>query len=120
MKQFAAALASIFALLLVSPDRPPQASSCLDATTTSLQDVGNGPAGPEVGKDVSLPAPSASKFKRQTVKYVTEEAPGTIVIDTNRKFLYYVVGGGKAIRYGIGVGREGFGWHGIVHVGRKE
>jgi lipoprotein-anchoring transpeptidase ErfK/SrfK len=120
MKQFAAALASIFVLLLVSAVPAAQASSFLDEINNSLQDVGSGPAGPDVGKDVSLPAPSTSKFRRQTVKYVTGEAPGTIVIDTNRKFLYYVVGGGKAIRYGIGVGREGFGWHGIVHVGRKE
>jgi len=59
------------------------------------------------------------KFDRQEVAYATEEAPGTIVIDTKNKFLYYVESGGKALRMGVGVGREGFGWSGTVHVGAK-
>ncbi|WMS41231.1 L,D-transpeptidase [Acuticoccus sp. MNP-M23] len=58
-------------------------------------------------------------FKRQVVDFRTAEKPGTIVIDGNRHFLYFVMPGFKAIRYGIGVGREGFGWAGIVNVGRK-
>ena len=58
-------------------------------------------------------------FRRQVVTFRTKEKPGTIIIDSNKHFLYLVQPGFKAIRYGIGVGREGFGWAGIVRVGRK-
>ena len=59
------------------------------------------------------------QFRRQVVRYNTGEQPGTIVIDTGAHFLYYVTGGGQAIRYGVGVGRTGFGWKGTVRVGGK-
>ncbi len=49
----------------------------------------------------------------------TGEQPGTIVIDTKSRYLYLVLAGGKAKRYGVGVGREGFGWTGRVAIGRK-
>ncbi len=49
-----------------------------------------------------------SKYRRQTVNFQTSEKPGTIIVDTANKHLYFVEGGGKAIRYGIGVGKEGF------------
>jgi lipoprotein-anchoring transpeptidase ErfK/SrfK len=58
-------------------------------------------------------------LRRQVVSYATAEAAGTIVIDTPNTYLYYVLGGGKAIRYGIGVGREGFTWSGVKSVERK-
>ena len=58
-------------------------------------------------------------LKRQIVNYRTSEAPGTIVIDTPNTHLYFVLPGGKAIRYGIGVGREGFTWSGVKTVERK-
>jgi lipoprotein-anchoring transpeptidase ErfK/SrfK len=57
-------------------------------------------------------------FRMQTVKFRTAEKPGTIIIDGNQHFLYLVQPNHQAIRYGIGVGREGFGWAGIVRVGR--
>lgn len=57
-------------------------------------------------------------FRRQIVTFRTAEKPGTIIIDGNQHFLYLVVPGLKAMRYGIGVGRDGFGWAGIVRVGR--
>jgi len=60
------------------------------------------------------------RFRRQTVSYNTHEAPGTIVIDTPNTYLYYVLGGGRAIRYGIGVGRDGFTWAGVQSVARKQ
>jgi lipoprotein-anchoring transpeptidase ErfK/SrfK len=60
-----------------------------------------------------------SKFKRQVVSYPTAEAPGTVVIDTPNTFLYLVLGNGKALRYGIGVGREGFTWAGTKTVEKK-
>ncbi|WP_026381324.1 L,D-transpeptidase [Afifella pfennigii] len=59
------------------------------------------------------------KYGRQTVRYTGGEKPGTVIIDTRAKFLYYVLPGRRAVRYGVGVGREGFGWSGEVHVGRK-
>ena len=55
-------------------------------------------------------------LRRQTVAYSGREAPGTIVIDTANTYLYYVLGSGRAIRYGIGVGREGFTWTGAERV----
>jgi lipoprotein-anchoring transpeptidase ErfK/SrfK len=60
------------------------------------------------------------KFDRQVVAYSTDEAPGTVIIDTKDKFLYYIQDGGKALRMGVGVGREGFGWTGIVFIGNKQ
>jgi lipoprotein-anchoring transpeptidase ErfK/SrfK len=59
------------------------------------------------------------QFRRQTVQFRTNERPGTIIIDTRSKFLFYILDGNRAIRYGVGVGREGFGWKGTVRVGRK-
>jgi lipoprotein-anchoring transpeptidase ErfK/SrfK len=66
-------------------------------------------------------APAAIKadLRRQLVSYRTDVAAGTIVIDTARTFLYYVLGDGTAIRYGIGVGRDGFAWAGAEVVTRK-
>jgi lipoprotein-anchoring transpeptidase ErfK/SrfK len=51
-----------------------------------------------------------SRLHRQIVYHSTSEAPGSIVVDTPNTFLYFVLDGGKAIRYGIGVGRDGFTW----------
>jgi len=58
-------------------------------------------------------------FLRQTVSYFTSEAAGTIVIDTRNRFLYLVEGNGQAVRYGVGVGREGFGWSGFATIQEK-
>ena len=60
-----------------------------------------------------------SELQRQIVNYRTSEAPGTIIIDTPNTYLYLVMGGGKAMRYGIGVGREGFTWAGVKTIERK-
>jgi lipoprotein-anchoring transpeptidase ErfK/SrfK len=64
-------------------------------------------------------APVDPKFDRQVVAYNGKEAPGTIVIDTPNKFLYLVEEGGKALRYGIGVGRPGFTWSGVKTITAK-
>jgi lipoprotein-anchoring transpeptidase ErfK/SrfK len=58
-------------------------------------------------------------LRRQVVTYRTTEAPGTVIIDTAHTFLYLTLGDGKALRYGIGVGREGFGWSGVETISRK-
>lgn len=59
------------------------------------------------------------QFRRRSVRIETNEEPGTIIIDSNTKYLYLVQDNGKAIRYGISVGRPGFEWGGTVRVGRK-
>jgi lipoprotein-anchoring transpeptidase ErfK/SrfK len=61
----------------------------------------------------------APRLQRQIVDYASKEAAGTVIIDTPHTFLYYVLGNGKALRYGIGVGREGFTWSGVRSVERK-
>lgn len=70
-----------------------------------------------------LPATDISevnpRFLRQVVAYPTREQPGTIVVDTNNRYLYLVREGGQAIRYGIGVGKQGMSWRGRATVGRK-
>jgi lipoprotein-anchoring transpeptidase ErfK/SrfK len=69
---------------------------------------------PEVGEPKQLPP----QFRRQLVDYRTKEPVGTIIIDTANTYLYLVLGNGQAMRYGIGVGREGFTWSGTERVSR--
>jgi lipoprotein-anchoring transpeptidase ErfK/SrfK len=82
-------------------------------------------AAPEPAPQVAALAPSdpetepAAEFRRQEVDYSGREAPGTIVIDTPQKFLFLVEPGGRAIRYGVGVGRPGFEWSGVKTITRK-
>ena len=59
------------------------------------------------------------QFRKQVVYYRSSEAPGTIIVVTAERHLYLVQGNGRAIRYGIGVGREGFTWQGLVNITRK-
>src|ERR1041385_7412828 len=68
--------------------------------------------------DLAVQEPAAN-LRRQMVIYVTDHAAGTVVIDTAHTYLYYVLGKGHAIRYGIGVGRDGFAWSGTESVTRK-
>jgi lipoprotein-anchoring transpeptidase ErfK/SrfK len=66
-------------------------------------------------QDSTVPA----RLRRAIVNLDSREAPGTIIIDTGNTVLYYVLGGGRAIRYGVGVGREGFTWSGVQTISRK-
>jgi len=70
----------------------------------------------EQRRDTDVLSPA---LRRQIVDYDTTAAPGTIIIDTPHTVLYYVLGGHRAIRYGVGVGRDGFTWSGIETVSRK-
>jgi lipoprotein-anchoring transpeptidase ErfK/SrfK len=73
---------------------------------------------PQVDEDgvaVEIPA----RLKRQMVSYASREAPGTIIIDTPNTYLYLVMGNGQAMRYGIGVGRDGFTWAGTQSITKK-
>jgi lipoprotein-anchoring transpeptidase ErfK/SrfK len=83
------------------------------------------------GPAEATPAPSAqadvaderaalpSRFRRQIVEYRTSEPAGTIIVDTPNTYLYLVLGNGRAMRYGIGVGRDGFTWSGVQRVTRR-
>lgn len=67
-----------------------------------------------------LPEPHvAAHLRRTTVDYPTAEPAGTLIVDTPNTYLYLVLGDGKALRYGIGVGREGFTWSGRERITRK-
>jgi lipoprotein-anchoring transpeptidase ErfK/SrfK len=79
----------------------------------TIQDVD--PGVDHGSSDSALP----SQFRRQPVFYRTTEAPGTIIIDTSERFLYLIQPNNVALRYGIGVGRDGFTWAGILKISRK-
>jgi lipoprotein-anchoring transpeptidase ErfK/SrfK len=63
--------------------------------------------------------PLASPIPRETVNYDGPYAPGTIVINTSERRLYFVLPGHQAFRYGVGVGRPGFAWAGVTHIANK-
>ena len=69
---------------------------------------------PEAG-----PADLAPNLRRQEVTFATKEPAGTLIVDTPNTYLYYVLGGGRAIRYGVRVGRDGFTWTGVQKITRK-
>jgi len=71
---------------------------------------------PETGQPKALP----ENLKKQLVDYQTKEPPGTLIVDTPNTYLYLVLGNGKALRYGIGVGREGFTWSGTERISRMK
>ena len=70
---------------------------------------------PQEEERFELPA----RLRRQVVNYHSREAPGTIIIDTPNTYLYLVLGNGQAMRYGIGIGRDGFTWSGTQMITRK-
>jgi lipoprotein-anchoring transpeptidase ErfK/SrfK len=70
---------------------------------------------PDAREEQQLPA----SLRRQVVFYRTNEPPGTLIVDTVYRYLYLVQENSRAIRYGIGVGREGFEWQGLLRVSRK-
>lgn len=94
------------------PPRQAEEVSREDWFTDAVQD------GPHQLRKVNLELLDP-EFRRQLVTYRTAEQPGTLVVDPQNHFLYSVRERGEAIRYGVGVGREGFGWRGQASVGRK-
>jgi lipoprotein-anchoring transpeptidase ErfK/SrfK len=82
--------------MMVAPDQP------------ALSDEGDGSS-----------AVVPERLRRAVIAFDTREAPGTVIIDTGNTALYYVLGQGRAIRYGVGVGREGFTWSGVQTISRK-
>ncbi len=102
------------------------------AGCTTSSEEGAGPAtqiftseyGAVTDAGYNVPAIPISKidkrYHRQIVRYNSGEKPGTIIVDTPNRFLYYVLPGRKAVRYGIGVGREGFAWQGNAYIAWKQ
>ena len=118
--------------------RPPGAVGAPGNVTGSLQQQPPGaqspqaqpPAGPD-GRPVMLsalppeeqpeaaPANLPPRLRRQDVAFATKEPAGTLIVDTPNTYLYYVLGKGRAIRYGVRVGRDGFTWTGVQKISRK-
>jgi lipoprotein-anchoring transpeptidase ErfK/SrfK len=73
---------------------------------------------PDIRPEEGAPAQLPPQFKRQVVAYPTNEPAGTIIIDTPNTYLYLVMGHGQAMRYGVGVGREGFTWTGTERISK--
>jgi len=102
------------------------------ASTASAQVLGYAPAPQGTFPSDTMVAPDEpmaaddgdgsvlpERLRRTVVSLDTSEAPGTVIIDTGNTALYYVLGQGRAIRYGVGVGREGFTWAGVQTITRK-
>ncbi|MBX5222083.1 L,D-transpeptidase [Rhizobium sp. NLR8a] len=92
-------------------------TSAIAAPAGPASDNARHPA--QIMRVAQMPKYVKPQFKRKKVRLVTTEVAGTVIIDTNNKYLYLVEGNNRATRYGIGVGRDGFGWSGIVKIGRK-
>jgi lipoprotein-anchoring transpeptidase ErfK/SrfK len=90
------------------PDATPAAASDRPTAIASLP--------PEYQPEQGPPHELAPRLRRQLVDYNTTEPAGTIIVDTPNTYLYLVLGHGKALRYGIGVGREGFTWSGVERI----
>jgi lipoprotein-anchoring transpeptidase ErfK/SrfK len=96
-------------------------SGCMQATTYEATNTTNfKPRDKELLSKVSYTKVAVPEpFRRAIVDYHRKEAPGAIVVDSDNHYLYYVLNGGKAIRYGITVGEEAMAWSGIAKVGSK-
>lgn len=87
-----------------------------DASQQDIVDIPEKPGYVPTPEEELLPA----KYRPQPVYFRTNEPAGTIVVNTEERFLYLVQGDGTAIRYGVGVGREGFQWQGLLKISRKQ
>ena len=96
-------------------------AACSTRTTSSVSMVSA--YGPIADEKFPLPGMNTKLIKphlrRQRVDYETSQSEGTIIVDTPNKYLYLVEGDGKAMRYGVGVGREGLALRGNAYIGRK-
>jgi len=119
LKTFIAAAALVSASLVLTGPASGQALGFAPmAQPTFPSDVASlPPADPTEGSASLSVLPE--RLRRMTVALNTSEAPGTIIIDTGNTVLYYVTAPGRAIRYGVGVGREGFTWSGVQAITNK-
>ena len=101
-------------LCLASAQVPAQVGSPNDRRyTPTMEDVA--PGIDHGNSDANLP----EEFQRQAVFYRSQQPPGTIIIDTSQRHLYLIESETRALRYGIGVGRDGFTWQGLLQITRK-
>ena len=98
------------------PDYPPGSSAAPPRAGSNVLASLPPDYQPEQGPAKELPG----RFRRQIVEFSTTEPAGTIIIDTPNTYLYLVLGNGRAIRYGVGVGREGFTWSGTERISRMK
>ena len=104
----------VFALaLLLTPAAPVFAAPLMSSSNPTMEDVD--PGIDHTARDKDLP----SELRRQSVSYRTEQPPGTIIVNTADRYLYLIMGNGVAMRYGVGVGRDGFQWGGIQKITLK-
>jgi lipoprotein-anchoring transpeptidase ErfK/SrfK len=106
--------------------RPPEVIGPPGAVTGSVQPPQAGDGRPMVLSALPpdeqpevAPAQLPPNLRRQEVNFATKEPAGTLIVDTPNTYLYYVLGGGRAIRYGVRVGRDGFTWTGTQKISRK-
>jgi lipoprotein-anchoring transpeptidase ErfK/SrfK len=107
--------------------RPPEGVGAPGGVTGAVQQPPLGPDGrpvvlsalPADEQPEVAPAQLAPNLRRQEVTFPTKEPAGTLIVDTPNTYLYYVLGGGRAIRYGVRVGRDGFTWTGVQKISRK-
>ncbi len=119
---FAAAL--IFAPAIAATSASAQALGYASASpglfpTEDGSLLGHAQSGMTEDRSDGSSSPVPERFRRTIVNYSTREAPGTVIIDTANTTLYYVLGQNRAVRYGVGVGREGFTWSGVQTITRK-
>lgn len=79
----------------------------------------NAPSDADLAYPFPIPAGLAPKWRRQVVAYAGEDKPGSILVNTDERLLYLIMNGGKAVRYGVAVGKQGFSWKGEATIKRK-
>jgi len=110
MNSFKTAIAvALSALLSISLAAPVSAARVYNADTNTWEEA----------SVVAAKSKRGSPIKREIVSYSAQYAPGSIIVETSERRLYFVLGDGKAVRYGIGVGRDGFRWSGTHQITRK-
>lgn len=119
---FAVAASTLFAVSAFAGSASAQALSYAPQSSGSFsadEAMIDAPQQPGSAENADADSSLPERLRRTIVAYNTHEAPGTIIIDTGHTALYYILGGNRAIRYGVGVGREGFTWSGVQTISRK-
>jgi lipoprotein-anchoring transpeptidase ErfK/SrfK len=99
--------------LLLAPAATSFAAPLMPSSNPTMDDVD--PGIDHTGRDKELP----SELRRHSVYYRTEQPAGTIIVNTADRYLYLIMGNGVAMRYGVGVGRDGFQWGGVHNISKK-
>jgi lipoprotein-anchoring transpeptidase ErfK/SrfK len=107
------AFCAVFVMTMTATFAGLQPAAARSATET--MDIGDEP-GRISSEEATI---TDGPFARQVVFFRSTEAPGTLVVHTSERFIYVVMGNSRALRYGLGVGREGFQWSGLVKISRK-